>query len=59
MTPALDLLKVAPCRVGGGIRSVDAARRWLDAGATRVVLGTAARPEILSKLPRERVISAR
>lgn len=53
-----DLLRHARCRVGGGIRSVDAARRWLDAGAVRVVLGTAAEPELLAKLPRARVIAA-
>lgn len=53
-----ELLRIAPCRVGGGIRSADQALRWLDAGATRVVLGTAARPEILAKLPRERVVVA-
>jgi len=29
-------------QVGGGIRSVDTAKRWLGAGATRVVVGTAA-----------------
>ncbi len=53
-----ELLTLAPCRVGGGIRSVDAARTWLDAGASSVVLGTAALPEILRQLPRERVIAA-
>lgn len=53
-----DLLKLAPCRVGGGIRDVDTAIRWLDAGATKIVLGTAAKPELLSQLPRERVIAA-
>ena len=53
-----DLLRIAPCRVGGGIRTVAQAREWLNAGATRVVLGTAATPEILSQLPRERVIAA-
>lgn len=53
-----DLLRIAPCRVGGGIRDADAALRWLDAGATRVMLGTAATPEVLGVLPRERVIAA-
>jgi phosphoribosyl-ATP pyrophosphohydrolase len=53
-----ELLKIAPCRVGGGIRSVEAALTWLDAGASSVVLGTAAVPEVLEKLPRERVIAA-
>lgn len=53
-----ELLALAPCRVGGGIRTVEQARVWLDAGATRVVLGTAAVPEVLSQLPAERVIVA-
>ncbi|MEI7658331.1 MAG: phosphoribosyl-ATP diphosphatase [Phycisphaerae bacterium] len=54
----LDLLKLAPCRVGGGIRDVATAIAWLDAGAAKVVLGTAARPEVLRELPRDRVIAA-
>ncbi|MGM0574587.1 MAG: phosphoribosyl-ATP diphosphatase [Myxococcota bacterium] len=53
-----DLCRMADCRVGGGIRDVDTAIRWLDAGARRIILGTAARPEILRELPRERVIAA-
>jgi len=53
-----ELLRRAPCRVGGGIRDVDTARSWLDAGARKVILGTAATPEVLSALPRERTIAA-
>lgn len=47
-----------PVRVGGGIRDLDSARRYLDAGARKVILGTAARRELLSQLPKERVIAA-
>lgn len=53
-----ELVEIAPCRVGGGIRDVATAKAWLDAGATKVVLGTAARPEVLRELPRERVVAA-
>ncbi len=54
----LDLVARARCRVGGGIRTVADAIAWLDAGASRVVLGTAARPDVLAALPRERVVVA-
>ena len=52
------LLRRARCRVGGGIRTAAAARRWLDAGAERVIVGTAATPALLRELPPERVIVA-
>ncbi|MEM8949980.1 MAG: phosphoribosyl-ATP diphosphatase [Pseudomonadota bacterium] len=53
-----DLIGITPCRVGGGIRDVETAIAWLDAGATKIILGTAATPEVLRQLPPERVIVA-
>jgi phosphoribosyl-ATP pyrophosphohydrolase/phosphoribosyl-AMP cyclohydrolase len=53
-----DLARRAPCRVGGGIRDLESARRWLDAGAVQIMIGTAATPEFCAALPRERVIAA-
>src|SRR3989442_1629745 len=53
-----DLVRRSPCRVGGGIRDLDSARRWLDAGAVQIMIGTSATPEFCGDLPRERVIAA-
>jgi phosphoribosyl-ATP pyrophosphohydrolase/phosphoribosyl-AMP cyclohydrolase len=53
-----DLCRRAPIRVGGGIRDAQTALAWLDAGASKVIIGTAATPELLSQLPRDRVIVA-
>ena len=52
------MLKVRPCRVGGGIRDLDTARAYLKAGASRLILGTAARAPWVAKLPRESLIFA-
>ena len=53
-----ELCRLAPCRVGGGIRDRDTALEWLNRGAVKVVLGTAAVPEVLEGLPRDRVVAA-
>eukprot|EP00008_Paramoeba_atlantica_P005344 CAMPEP_0201488340 /NCGR_PEP_ID=MMETSP0151_2-20130828/17894_1 /ASSEMBLY_ACC=CAM_ASM_000257 /TAXON_ID=200890 /ORGANISM="Paramoeba atlantica, Strain 621/1 / CCAP 1560/9" /LENGTH=1351 /DNA_ID=CAMNT_0047873605 /DNA_START=76 /DNA_END=4131 /DNA_ORIENTATION=+ len=52
------ILPFAKCRVGGGIRTVESALDWLNAGAASVVIGTAASPEFLAQLPRDRVVVA-
>ncbi|MEZ6015210.1 MAG: phosphoribosyl-ATP diphosphatase [Planctomycetota bacterium] len=48
----------AEVRVGGGIRDERTAKAWLDRGAARIIIGTAAAPALLRTLPRERVIVA-
>jgi len=53
-----NILPMARCRVGGGIRTVEKAISWLDKGAHRIILGTTAKPELLSQLPKERIIAA-
>lgn len=53
-----QICKIAPCRVGGGIRTVDKAKKVLSWGAKKIIIGTAADEEFLSKLPKNRVIVA-
>jgi phosphoribosyl-ATP pyrophosphohydrolase len=53
-----EMCRLADVRVGGGIRDLDSAVKWLGRGARRVVIGTAATPDLLSALPRDRVIAA-
>ncbi|HKW40011.1 MAG TPA: phosphoribosyl-ATP diphosphatase [Gemmatimonadales bacterium] len=53
-----QMVRRAPCRVGGGVRDLDTARQWLDAGASKVMIGTALSPDLCRALPRERVIAA-
>jgi len=43
----------ARCRVGGGVRTPDRARRLIDQGAHRVVVGTAAFTPALEQIARE------
>ncbi|MEM7260439.1 MAG: phosphoribosyl-ATP diphosphatase [Planctomycetota bacterium] len=52
------LITIGACRVSGGIRTAQAALDWLDRGAARVVIGTAATESLLRELPRDRVVVA-
>ncbi len=52
------ICKIAPCRVGGGIRTIEKAKKVLSWGAKKIIIGTAASEDFLSKLPKSRVLVA-
>ena len=52
------ICRIADCRVGGGIRTIEKANEILQAGAKKVIIGTKATPEFLKQLPKDRVIVA-
>ncbi len=52
------ICQIAPCRVGGGIRNVDKAKKMLALGAKKLIIGTAADEDFLSKLPKDKILVA-
>ncbi|KAA3647561.1 MAG: phosphoribosyl-AMP cyclohydrolase [Proteobacteria bacterium] len=53
-----QLLQRKPCRVGGGIRDLATARRYLAAGASKIILGTSASADWVKQLPKNALIFA-
>ena len=53
-----SMLKKHACRVGGGIRDLETAREYIKAGASKIILGTAAREAWVQKLPKDALIFA-
>lgn len=52
------LCRLYPCRVGGGIRDKEKAFDFLKAGASKIIIGTAANKELLQQLPASKIIVA-
>jgi len=52
------LLKVRPCRVGGGIRDLETAREYIKAGANKIIIGSNCRQPWVNKLSKELLIFA-
>ncbi len=53
-----EICKIAECRVGGGIRSIEKAKELLNNGAEKIIIGTKANKGFLKQLPKERLIVA-
>ncbi len=53
-----QLLQRKPCRVGGGIRDLATARRYLATGASKIILGTSATADWVRELPKNALIFA-
>ncbi|MFK8010969.1 MAG: HisA/HisF-related TIM barrel protein, partial [Marinicellaceae bacterium] len=53
-----QMLRITPCRVGGGIRDLETAKSYLAAGASKIILGTSATADFVKKLPKNALIFA-
>ncbi len=53
-----ELLKITPCRVGGGIRDLETAQDYIKAGASKIIIGTSCRKDWVKKLSKESLIFA-
>lgn len=54
----LQLLKIRPCRVGGGIRDLKTAQEYIKAGASKIIIGTSCRQDWVKKISKDCLIFA-
>jgi len=54
----IEMAHRAPVRVGGGIRDLKTAQHYLKSGVTKVVIGTSAKEDWLTKLPKNQIAIA-
>jgi phosphoribosyl-ATP pyrophosphohydrolase len=52
------LCSLSTCYVGGGIRSIEKARRLLKAGAYKIIVGTKATPKFFQNFPVSKVLAS-
>lgn len=52
------ICKQIDCNVGGGIRTIEIAEEYINAGAKSIIVGTKANKEFLMELPKNKVIVA-
>lgn len=52
------ICKEINCNIGGGIRNINIAEEYIEAGAKSIIVGTRANKDFLNNLPKEKVIVA-
>lgn len=52
------ICKEIDCNIGGGIRTIEIAKEYIEAGAKSIIVGTKANKDFLSNFPKEKIVVA-